>query len=234
MLIAKAGNLYMKDFQTISLCPRGFYLKYRENRMLKKSFMVLCLINLMACSGGGSSSAPANSSSFPDVAGRYSFNTDTLDFSCSDGAVGTNPAIALNFDVTQSANVITLKNTNAGSGIPGVTVIDSTGLTGNVQTNSSFIITEIATANIDGISGTVNLNYNQTGSFSSNGWSGTYTYTASSATIGSCTFTTSFTGSKISTSTAKISSILINENNDLPVNIYDQFSIIGSSLATGK
>jgi hypothetical protein len=192
-------------------------------------------MNLMACGGGSSSSStPTNSSSFPDVAGRYSFNTDTLDFSCSDGAIGINPAIALNFDVTQNANVITLKSINAGSGIPGITVIESTGLAGNVQTNSSFIITEIVTANIDGISGTVSLNYNLAGSFSSNGWSGIYTYIVSSAPIGTCTFTTLFNGSKITTSIAKISSIPINENNELPVNIYDQFSIIGSSLAVYK
>jgi hypothetical protein len=194
------------------------------------------LLTLTACGGGGGDASPTstNSSGFPNVAGRYSFNTGTVSVSCSDGATSTNPAIALNFDVTQNANVITLANTNESGNIPGITIIDSTDSAGNVQQNSSFITTQIATANIDGISGTVNLNYNLTGSFSSNGWSGTYAYTASSASLGSCTFTTSFTGSKITTTAAKISAAKINENNELPVNIYDQFSIIGSSLAAGK
>ena len=204
---------------------------------MKNIYIISILtIILSACSSGGGDSSPAstNSSGYPDVAGRYSFNTGTFNISCSDGSTGTNPAIALNFDVIQNANVITLVNTNAAGGIPGITFIDSTDATGNVQTNSSFIITQITTANIDGISGTVNLNYNQTGSFLSNGWRGTYTYTASSVSLGSCTFTASFTGSKITTPAARVSSKSINENNELPVNIYDQFSIIGSSLAAGK
>ena len=204
---------------------------------MNKIYIISILtIILSACSseGGDSTPAPTNLSGFPDVAGRYSFNTDTFNISCSDGSTGTNPAIALNFDVIQNVNVITLVNTDATGGIPGITFIDSTDTTGNVQTNSSFIVTQIATADIDGISGTVNVNYNLTGSFSSNGWSGAYTYIASSAPSGSCTFTTLFTGTKIIASAVIISSTKINEYNELPVNIYDQFSIIGSSLAAGE
>ena len=204
---------------------------------MNKIFITSILtIILSACSSGGGDSTPTstNPSGFPDVAGRYSFNTSTFNISCSDGSTGTNPAIALNFDVIQNVNVITLVNTNAAGGIPGITIIDSTDTTGNVQTNSSFIITQITTANIDGISGTVNLNYNTTGSFSSNGWSGTYTYTASSASLGSCTFTGSFTGTKITAAKPITTSKQINKNNELPIDIYDQFSIIGSSIAINK
>ena len=188
-------------------------------------------IFLSSC-GSDSDTATNNSSGYPDVAGRYSFNTSTFNISCSDGSSGTNPAIALNFDVTQNANVITLVNTNAAGGIPGITFLESTDATGNIQTNSSFIITQIATATFDGISGIVNLSYNQTGSFTSTGWSGTYTYTATSATLGSCTFTASFTGSKIITANSINTSKQINEKQSFPVDIYDTFSIIGSSIGT--
>lgn len=205
------------------------------SNIMSRIFSILILsIILTACGGGDSSPTSTNSSGFPDVAGRYSFNTGSVSFSCSDGSTGTNPAIALNFDVTQNANVITLANTNASGNIPGITIIDSTDSAGNVQENSSFIVTQIATANIDGISGTVNINYNVTGSFTSSGWSGTYTYTASSASFGSCRFTTSFTGSKITTARASLTSNEINESNSYPIDFYDQFGIIGSFIAANK
>lgn len=193
--------------------------------MFRIAVIVFLASVISACGGGGA----GGSSNFPDVSGRYSFNTSPFNYSCSDGATGTNPALALNFDVFQNVNVITLVNLNSG-GIPGITILDSTATTGNVQSDSSFIVTQITTAIIDGISGTVNLFYNMTGRISSNGWSGTYTYTASSASLGSCTFAASFTGTKITVLKPNLVSKQLNENN-YPVSIYDQFSIIGSSMA---
>ena len=204
--------------------------------MLKNSGIILFVGLLSSCGGGGGdaapvATAPANSSGFPSVAGRYSFNTGTFNFTCSDGSTGTNPALALNVDVTQNANALTLVSTSAGSSTPGLTVIDSTGTTGNVAADSSFILNQTTTANITGISGTVVLSYNQTGSFTSSGWSGTYTYSASSASFGSCTYVASYTGTKV-TSKPSLARKEFNLNNDLPTDIYDQFSIIGSLLGT--
>lgn len=207
--------------------------------LVKVAASVLLLIALSACGGGGgggggSSSIELNASGFPGVVGRYSFNTSTFDVSCSDGSAGTNPGLGLNFDISQNANVITLINTNTSGGVPGITIIDSTAATGNIQENASFIVSQIVTATIDGIVGTVTLNYNISGRFTSNGWSGTYIYTASAASFGSCTFESTFTGTKITTPTA---ASLTNSKSlyyieSYPLDIYDSFSIIGSYMAT--
>lgn len=196
----------------------------------------MLFILLSGCGGSGDDSTPTatNQSGFPAVAGRYSLNTSTFKISCSDGSTATTPAIALNFDISQNANVITLLNTNSSSSVPGITVIDSTANTGNVQENSSFITTQIITATIDGISGKTHVNYNLTGSFTSNGWSGTYTYIVSPATSGSCTCTAPFTGTKITSAKAdNISNPSYNIESN-PLNTYDSFSMIGTYMATEK
>ncbi len=210
-------------------------LKINKANIATSIFFCISVAGTTGCSSGGDS-APAsttNQTGFPEVAGRYSFNTNTVSVSCTDGSTTTNPAIALNFDVTQNANVITLVNTNAAGGVPGITFLDSTNATGNVQTNSAFIVTQISTASITGISGTVTLNYNITGNFISNGWNGTYAYTMNAASLsGSCTFTTSFSGTKITTvTTAKILNTAYGFE-DIPIDLYDTFSMIGSSMAT--
>jgi hypothetical protein len=188
--------------------------------------------NDVAPSGGGGGSPEPGESGFPDVAGRYSFNTNQIGVSCSDGSSTSNPPIALNFDILQEVNVITMFNTNT-DGVPGITFIESTDASGNVQMDSSFIITQNALATISGISGTVNVAYNITGSFSGDGWSGNYVYTASSTSLGSCTFTTNFTGTKIPDSVSAISvSESLDTTQGYPLDIYDSFSVLGSSMAT--
>jgi hypothetical protein len=204
-----------------------------------KNITLLSLVSLffvVGCGGGGGGGdAPesTNSSGFPDVAGRYSFNTSAIGVSCTDGSTATNPAIALNFDIVQTDNQITLVNTNAAGGIPGITIIDSTDASGNVQKNSKFITSQITTATIDGIAGTVSLNYNVSGTFTSTGWSGTYTFTATSGILGTCTFSSTFTGDKINVSVALRGAVLspAYDLEGLPVDIYDSFSKIAASLA---
>jgi len=212
----------------------GLINKKREI-IVKKYLALFALTLIQSCSSGGGDSTPAptttNSTGFPEVSGRYSFNTSTFNISCSDGSTATNPAIALNFDITQNANVITVVNTNASGGIPGITILDTTGTTGNVQTDSSFIATQISTATITGITGTVSLNYNISGKFTSNGWSGTYIYNMSTASLGTCTFTSPFSGSKISAVTAaKISNAPYDFEN-VQIDLYDSFSAIASLFA---
>lgn len=175
------------------------------NRMVSAFIFSAILTACGGGGGGGATSSATDSSDYPSIAGRYSFNTDQINMSCSDGSSDIIPALALNFELTQDVNVVALLNANALSGIPGITFIESTDLTGNVQANSSFIINQISTAYIDGISGAAYLNYNLTGSFYGNGWSGSYTYSISSAESGSCTFTTVFTGSKITAAVQEVS-----------------------------
>ena len=202
--------------------------------MIKIIIVSILAIFVSACSSGSNDSTSTEASNFPNVAGRYSFNTSAFSFSCSDGSTGSNPPIAVNFDVSQNVNEIVLLNVNSGGNFPGITFIDSTDLAGNVQANYSFIATQIATANVDGIRGTVNLKYTLEGDFSSNGWSGTYTYSASSPSLGSCTFTATFNGSKIIMGSSDSSAERANESNYFPVNIYDQDGgNIGLSVGLG-
>jgi hypothetical protein len=187
---------------------------------------------LSACGGGSSSSSDSDDDiDYPDVAGRYSFNTDDFDFICSDGASGVEPPITLTLNITQDENDISFINETVSErhDISGITFIESTGLNGNVEEDGSFIATEIATVLIDGISGDVTITYNLSGQFNGNEWSGTYVYDAVSS-IGSCSFITSFTGLKAS---SKLGDLYLEEKFyvDYPVDIYDSFSVIGSSIA---
>lgn len=206
-------------------------MKIINNPFLNIFHLLTLLILISGCSGGGGGTvAPTTASSFPNVVGSYSFNTSVFNMTCTDGSTATNPALALNFNVTQNANQITIVNTSVTGGIPGITIIDISDPIGNVQTNGTFILNQTATANFTGISGTVTLSYNQTGTFTTGGWSGTYTYTATAPSLGgSCTFKASFTGDKIVTG-VQIESTLI-DLNGLPPDIYDTYGHIGRAVA---
>ena len=188
------------------------------------------IIFLAACGGGGGSTTPTetNSSGFPEVAGRYSFNTSNFSVSCSDGSTGTNPPVALNIRVSQTENSLLLENLSIGPGVPGITIISANNAQGNIQKDSSFIINQIIIADINGI-GRTTLNYSWTGNFSSSGWSGTYRY-SSTFGLDSCTFISTFTGDRIGSK----EEIQIAENNssyDFPVDIYDRFGVLAKLAA---
>jgi hypothetical protein len=69
-----------------------------------------------------------------------------------------------------------------------------------VELNASFITTQILTATIDGLEGNVTLTYNISGNFTTSGWSGNYSYTALSQAglLPTCTYTSTFSGNKLS------------------------------------
>jgi len=176
------------------------------------SFFGILLIT--ACGGGGSGGGdenstptwggPVNSSGYPEVAGLYSFKTGSISVSCTDGSSDTLSAIAFNITVTQTDNKISFQS-DAGD-TPGITITETSGTSGNIETDASFIVTQTSTATVDGIAGNITLNYNLSGAFSTSGHSGTYKYSAyfQSYYI-TCTYTTSFSGSKLSKPLAKLS-----------------------------
>lgn len=191
---------------------------------------IILLTNLPGCESESSSDS-SNSGVFPVVSGRYSFDTESVSVSCDDGSTATNPPINLTMDVAQNGGLISLQNAIPSGGIQGVTIINTTGASGNLETSSDFIITQSSTATFMGVSGTIALNYSIDGSFTSNGWSGTYSFTASSSLFGFCRFTTQFDGIKMMIKIgAETPNLLLNAEN-LPVDIYDTFSLIGSSFA---
>jgi len=232
--VASTGALYTHFPKKIT--NNGEVMKIKE----KLSIILTLAFVMSACGGGGggngsgnsTNTIPLNAAGFPNVAGNYSFNTKDVSYSCTDGSSGTNTPIALNFTVSQTDNTLTLTQTGSTGTIPGFTVTSITAAAGNVQKNAQFIINQSATATSTLIPGTLSVTYNTTGTFTTTGWSGTYKYSLYSAAYNAtCNFTTTFTGDKI----AAALSALTKQNleyirQNLPLDIYDSFSILGSSM----
>ena len=81
--------------------------------------------------------------------------------------------------------------------MPGVTILETSGMSGNVTRIGEFLVTQDVTAIIDGIPGTVSLTYTAEGDFSVSGWSGTYRYRALAPSLAvACDYTATFSGEK--------------------------------------
>jgi len=141
-----------------------------------------------------------NSSGYPNVIGEYSFVTKEFTGNCSDGSGGKSPAISFNLIINQEKNQLTFSQKNPQPSV-GMTVLESTALDGTIDKEGKFVANQYTVVTMTGIVGNVNLHYNITGSFKPNSWTGDYKYTATFLSYnGSCTYTTSFTGDKISSS----------------------------------
>jgi hypothetical protein len=158
------------------------------------------LLSVVGCGGGGSGSSwngPLDAAGFPAVAGTYSFTTDTVSYTCTDGESGQLNPQAFNVDVQESANALMITRPLEILP-PNATLIGSTGLTGLVETDGSFTLTETAQFEITGIPGQVTANYSVTGQFTPNGGAGDYQFTADILADGiTCTYTTTFTSDKL-------------------------------------
>lgn len=196
-----------------------------------KLLLGLLVVFLFSCgSSGGDGPKPinTNSSGFPDIAGRYSFNTAAISGSCDGGPVSYSPALALNFNITQDVNVITFVSDNVGGEIPGITIIEATDLSGNIRKDATFIVGQIITAEIVDIVGTVLITYSLSGKFIATGWSGSYEYKAIDS-LGPCTYKTTFSGDKITPSLFKAEKNISEKENGLAIETYDSFgAIVGS------
>jgi len=172
----------------------------------KVLLLSLALVFLSACGGGDDApAAPVdppnnNDAGYPNVVGTYAFDTSSFSYTCNDGEKGSNPGVSFNIGVSQTTNTITLDNKREG-GTPGLEIIESTNMTGNVTKSSTFTTTQNATAYLNGVPGVVTLMWTIKGTFSKASWSGNYEYTAVS-NIGSCTFKSTFSGEKVSDTAA--------------------------------
>ena len=213
---------------------------------MKKLFVVLAAIFLLAvvaCSGGGGGSNHTSSwdsltpGGYPDVKGTYSFTTEDITYTCSDGRTGTVNKVDYYMNVSQSESTVNANKLvpNGGSDLPaGITIIDATPLSGVIQKNGEFVLNQTVTAQIEGISGNVTYQYVYDGKFTPTGWSGDYSYTAFSPGEGyTCDNETIFYGDKVSASTKSASSEMPatekKDNNDESVNEKDVCNI-GNAL----
>lgn len=160
-----------------------------------------------------------NGSGYPNVSGEYSFLTGKIKGDCTDGASVSFPPISFNLTISQSVNKITFVDSDTSEfGTPGWTFIEKTPLTGNVQKDKSFVATSQGIAVIDGVEGKVTVSYNLNGKFSPDGFSGNYTYSVFAQYYKTtCTYTTTFSGDKI-TSSKKALRVNNNFNNNESIN----------------
>jgi len=201
-----------------------------KNKFLKIVLFSAILGSLLVfsgCGGGGSSSggdddsSSNNSSSsnsetqnnYPNVAGKYSFNTDKIKFQCTDGETGSIAPIASQVIVHETNGTLIIENTLRTQDTPGITFIDETQMTGNVRKDGTFITNRQATLQMDGISGEITATYTLSGKFFQSGWTGKYEYVAfiQDAKV-TCIYTTSFDGDLISSRSITIDNSILNNN----------------------
>jgi hypothetical protein len=137
---------------------------------------------LSSCGGGDSDSGSSwtgqtNSSGFPEVAGTYSLIADGVKYTCTDNSSGEVGPISVDVAVTESANVLTIRNSNAQAELPGVTVLQTTDNTGDIAHDATFTTTKTLTAQVAGLTGNVVYDLTLQGQFSPSGWAGNYNIT---------------------------------------------------------
>jgi len=168
-----------------------------------KKLLFILLVFTLACSEDsnpvGGWEGDFNDSGFPIVSGTYSFTTQTIHGSCSDGSSGDDEPVSFNIIVTQYQNNITLTQPASNSTSVGITILEASPMQGTIDKDCSFIANQSMTATLDGFEGNVSLNYHISGTFTTSGWSGNYSFSLYlhyyNAT---CNYSTIFSGSKIS------------------------------------
>lgn len=169
---------------------------------MNKSIKLLCgivVIGMFGCGGGGSGGSsfngPINSAGFPQVAGRYSLNTESANADCGDDGSAEIAPIAANYVITQVDNQL-VQNGTGSTQIPGATILENQPATGNVEKDGSFVTTARVTAQLTNVSGVVVYTFIFDGQFLNDGWVGdvNITFSTSNAT---CRATTPFNGDKI-------------------------------------
>ncbi len=116
----------------------------------------------------GGNSCPDN------VAGTYTFITDDIKMTCSNGTKYTFPPSSFRVKVTQNDNWLTLDNLSDPPA--NITIIDSSNMEGAFESDCDFITTSDALATAEGIPGNLSLHWTIQGTFTKNGWCGEYDY----------------------------------------------------------
>jgi hypothetical protein len=178
-------------------------MKNDHNHRNISAFYSLIFFIVISCSSGSSDSIPItnlggkiNAAGYPDVAGNYSFNTDTLTYTCAKGASGTIPPLTATYLITQTKNQLSGKNSSPPAGM---TFTEDSNMNGTIEVAGKFIMDQNATATIASVPGSNTIKYTLVGHFYFSGWAGDYTYTVlNSDSNDTCTYKTTFTGDYVS------------------------------------
>ena len=139
---------------------------------------------------------PLNSDGFPHVAGKYSFSTSTIKMTCTDGGVGSVPAVSFNVDVSQTGNELNLSG--GSSAVPGATVVEQGDWFGLIGKTGSFTLNRALIVDYDALVGLSDLTYTVSGQFTKTGWAGNYEISAYMRNyLVTCNYKTTFTGEKL-------------------------------------
>ena len=142
-----------------------------------------------------------NDSGFPNVTGRYSLNTSQVTGLCHDSSGGIEPSININIEVIQNENVIIIKFpivTGTQTVSDDTVISTNTENIGLVTKDANFATNRRVVGSSLSI-GNFSLSYDFQGEFSSNGWSGTYSYRyiTSLPSPAICDYSSTFTGDKL-------------------------------------
>lgn len=168
-----------------------------------KKFVLVVLFGfvLSGCGSSGDGSGPsAGTNVFPQVAGKYSFNTSDFKVTCTDGSTDTSVKISFNIFVSQDGNELTMTNETNSDAIPGISIIEQSLAKGFIKSDGSFILNQTIIAEIDGIPGRETINYSVTGTFSDRDFFGDYVFSVFFQNlVVTCEFEATFTGVKLET-----------------------------------
>jgi hypothetical protein len=174
---------------------------------MKKTLLAVFvgLMLIIGCGGGGGSDStatqpsgwtgPVNTQGYPDVEGRYTFNTTKFTAICTDGSTGSQNALSQHVAIQQNVNALTFYELT-----PQETIIrEDEQTTGNVDATGHFIAGRTMIAYIAGVLGKNTVIYNFVGAFTADGWSGILKMSVYNDYIkGGCTYQANFAGNQFS------------------------------------
>lgn len=172
--------------------------------VMKKLIFLLCMLVVAGCGSDGGATiewdGPVNASGYPDVEGEYSFKTGLISAICEGpgtSATDTGDPMVMNMIITQDKNRLLMVSADGKTDIPGVTLLEGTDATGNIELDGTFIITRSVAAIFDLLDIDAIIRFHTSGRFTLDGWSGTLKYDVSMDTLVACEASTTFTGRKI-------------------------------------
>jgi hypothetical protein len=143
-----------------------------------------------------------NAAGFPEVEATYSFVPGEISFSCSNQAQGLISGEAIILELLQWENELWAVNAEAGTE-PGTTIIDNSTLSGTIETDGRFAMTQwiiYTYADQDGAISTYTIDYELQGLFTIAGWSGDYRFSIFNDAV-TCDYSSRFIGELLANGT---------------------------------
>lgn len=143
-----------------------------------KITVILAILLIVGCSGDGAPKPEwtglKTSTGKASVAGNYEFLSDSIDYSCSNGAVMRLPKVSSTSVVSQTEGNISIQVSGTGLIFDPLTLVGTVDNVGNIYADQT---TWYDWSGIGSAVGQVLITSKLRGAFTPTGWSGTYTLT---------------------------------------------------------